>query len=127
MKLKKTRCKRDANLKRGLNSAIGCNRLVRLVRPKPWLNETTGEGRQRSPVSLAGNGRQTTTDFDNCVSTSVRHSPSLQQDRKSVNSDRPRCRGVSAILRRATGHQSLRQACPECNRRAQDRPGRHAV
>jgi len=28
---------------------------------------------------------------------------------QKINSDRPWCRGVSAILRRATGHQSLRQ------------------
>jgi hypothetical protein len=31
--------------------------------------------------------------------------PSLHQDGENINSDRPRCRGVSAILRRATGHQ----------------------
>jgi len=30
------------------------------------------DGRQRSLVSLVSNGHQTTSDFDNCVSTSVR-------------------------------------------------------
>jgi hypothetical protein len=31
--------------------------------------------------------------------------PSLHQDGENINSDRPRCRGVSAILRRVTVHQ----------------------
>jgi hypothetical protein len=40
-----------------------------------------------------------------CIHVGAMTHPSLHQDGETINSDRPRCRGVSAILRRATGLQ----------------------
>jgi len=89
---------------RAPKARVGSNELVRPVRPKPSFG--AGDGRQRSPVGLTGNGRQTTSIFDNCVSTSVRCPHySLHPNRPNINSDRPRCRGDSITLRQATGHQ----------------------
>jgi hypothetical protein len=61
MKLEKTPSTNETSNKKTLDSAVGCNELVRPVRPKP---SDPGDGRQRSPVSLVSNGHQTTPNFN---------------------------------------------------------------
>ena len=91
-RLKSRHLRRRNHVVKAARVGVGCNPLVRPVRPKP--SSRTGDGRQRS------------FDFATVYSRRCDVPTEVYTETEKHQPRPPQCRGVSAILRRATGPQS---------------------